>query len=76
MYFVYLLTNKNNTVLYTGFTDDLERRVYEHKHKLLKGFTTKYNCDKLVYYEEFPSSTEALDREKRLKKYKESGKKT
>jgi putative endonuclease len=70
MYFVYILTNKNNTVLYTGFTNDLERRVYEHKHKLVKGFTSKYNCDKLVYFEEVKSSDEALYRERQLKKYK------
>ena len=52
-YYVYILTNKNHTVLYTGFTDDNERRVYEHKNKILKGFTSKYNIDKLVYFEEF-----------------------
>ena len=50
-YYVYILTNKVNTVLYTGVTSDLQRRVYEHKHKLVDGFTKKYKVDKLVYFE-------------------------
>ena len=49
--YVYLLANKHNNVLYTGVTSDLIRRVYEHKNKLVKGFTQKYNVDRLVYYE-------------------------
>ncbi|WP_246223586.1 GIY-YIG nuclease family protein [Fulvivirga kasyanovii] len=49
--------------MYTGFTDNVERRVYEHKQKLLPGFSKKYNCDKLVYFEEFLSMEEALHRE-------------
>ena len=69
-YFVYVLTNKNHTVLYTGFTDDLERRTYEHKNKILKGFTVRYNVDKLVYYEEFNEKESAMSRERQLKKYK------
>lgn len=73
-YFVYILTNKNKAVLYTGFTDDLERRVYEHKHKILKGFTSKYNVDQLVYYEEFLDMNSAIEREKQLKKYRRSWK--
>jgi len=68
-YFVYILTNKNHSVLYTGFTDDLERRVYEHKNKMLKGFTSKYNVDKLVYYEDFLDTDSAKLRESQLKKY-------
>ena len=59
-YFVYILTNKYQNVFYTGFTDDLERRIYEHRNKVHKGFTAKYNVDKLVYYESF------LDNESRL----------
>lgn len=66
-YYVYLLTNKNNTVLYTGVTNDLKRRVYEHKSKLLEGFTKKYNVDKLVYYEVFADSYHAIVREKKIK---------
>ena len=70
-YFVYILTNKNNTVLYTGFTDDIVRRVDEHKRKVVsKSFTSKYNCDKLVYFESFESTQDALLREKQLKRYK------
>lgn len=69
-YFVYILTNKNHTVLYTGFTDDLERRVYEHKNKIYSGFTSKYNVNKLVYYEIFRDLPSAVAREKQLKKYK------
>ncbi|WMJ74114.1 GIY-YIG nuclease family protein [Cytophagaceae bacterium ABcell3] len=69
-FYVYILTNKNHTVLYTGFTDDLERRVYEHKNKLIKGFTSKYNLFKLVYFEEFNDGKDALAREKQIKKYK------
>jgi hypothetical protein len=55
-FYVYLLSNQHHTVFYTGFTDNLERRVYEHKNKLLKSFTNKYNIDKLLYYEEFSSA--------------------
>jgi putative endonuclease len=52
-----------------GFTDDLERRVYEHKHELLEGFTKRYNIHKLLYFEEYSSAEEAKHREKQLKKY-------
>ena len=65
--FVYILTNKNNSVLYTGVTNDLKRRVYEHKQKLVEGFTKRYNVDKLVYYEYFESVEVAIQREKQLK---------
>ena len=51
-YYVYLITNWNNKVLYTGVTSNLERRIYEHKNKLIKGFTHKYNVSKLVYFEQ------------------------
>jgi len=60
-YFVYILTNKNNTVLYTGFTDDIVRRVDEHKRKKVsKSFTSRYNCDKLVYFESFELAQDAI----------------
>jgi putative endonuclease len=74
-YFVYILTNKYKNVLYTGFTDDLERRIYEHRNKVYKGFTAKYNVDKLVYYESFFDKASAMAREKQLKKYKKEWKK-
>ncbi len=64
---VYFLTNKNNTVIYIGVTSDLLRRVYKHKTRKHKGFTYKYNCDKLVYFEVFQSIEEAIEREKQLK---------
>ncbi len=71
VFYVYLLTNKNNTVLYTGFTDDLARRIDEHKRKVIpKSFTSRYNCDKLVYFEEFNTIDEGSKREKQLKRYK------
>jgi putative endonuclease len=73
-YFVYILTSKNHTVLYTGFTDDLERRVFQHKNRIWKGFTSKYNVDKLVYYEEFSELESAKARETQLKKHKRSWK--
>jgi putative endonuclease len=66
-YYIYILTNKNNTVLYTGVTNDLKRRVYEHKTKLHEGFTKKYNVDKLVYYEVFEDSYNTIAREKQIK---------
>ena len=61
-FYVYLMTNKSGT-LYTGITNDLERRVYEHKSKLVPGFTRKYNITRLVYFEEFPSPKAAIERE-------------
>jgi len=65
---VYFMTNKNNTVLYIGVTSNLIKRVYQHKIKAYKGFTQKYNCDKLVYFEVFSDINEAIEREKKLKK--------
>jgi putative endonuclease len=67
--FVYILTNKNNTTLYTGVTNDLKRRVYEHKEKLVEGFTKKFNLNKLVYYEVSDSVVSAIEREKQIKNY-------
>lgn len=66
-YFVYILTNKNNNVLYIGITSNLVKRTYEHKNKLADGFTKKYNVDKLVYYEMFDDPENAIKREKTMK---------
>jgi len=66
-YFVYLLNNKNNTVIYTGVTNDLKRRVYEHKEKLIDCFTKKYNVNKLVYFETANDTNSAISREKQIK---------
>ena len=67
-FYVYILANVNNRVIYTGVTNDLVRRVYEHKHHLDKNsFTARYNVDKLVYYEETASSRAAIEREKQIK---------
>jgi len=67
IYYIYILTNKHNTVLYTGVTNDLARRCHEHKIKLNKGFTAKYNVDKLIYYEVFDYIDLAIKREKQIK---------
>ena len=69
-YFVYILTNWNNKVMYVGITNDLERRIYEHKEKLVKGFTEKYKVNKLVYYEQTSDVIAALSREKEIKKWR------
>ncbi|NEO52324.1 MAG: GIY-YIG nuclease family protein [Okeania sp. SIO3B5] len=61
------MTNKRNTVLYTGVTNDLIKRVYEHKSKLVEGFTKKYNVNKLVYFEMYENPSEAIAREKQIK---------
>jgi len=74
LYYVYMLTNSSNNVLYVGVTNDLERRCYEHKQKLIKGFTQKYNVDKLVYFEVFDSIELAIFREKQIKGYSRSKK--
>ncbi len=66
-YFVYIMTNPHNTVLYTGVTNDLIRRVAEHREGSIKGFTSKYNCTKLVWFEPFGSIELAIGREKQLK---------
>ena len=66
-FYVYIMTNKHNTVLYTGVTNDLIKRGYEHKEKTIKGFTSKYNVDKLVYYEHFADINQAIKREKQIK---------
>jgi len=69
-YYVYLLTNWNNRVIYVGVTNDLTRRINEHKNKLVEGFTKTYNVDKLVYLEETNDVNSALAREKEIKKWR------
>lgn len=69
MYYVYFLTNKNKTVLYTGFTGNLIERIQQHKTGEVKGFTKKYNVNTLVYYEDFKNVHEAKAREKAIKKW-------
>ncbi|HCJ67305.1 MAG TPA: excinuclease ABC subunit C [Elusimicrobia bacterium] len=66
-YYVYIATNKRNTVLYTGITNDLRRRMHEHKNKMVEGFTKKYNVNKLVYFEMFNIPEEAISAEKKIK---------
>ena len=67
MYYVYILTNWNNRVIYTGITNNLSRRLYEHKNHLVEGFTNKYNVQKLVYYETTTDVSMAIAREKEIK---------
>ncbi len=66
-YYAYILTNTRHTVLYTGVTNDLTRRIYEHRHPITHCFTARYNVTKLVYYEAFTSPREAIQREKQIK---------
>lgn len=66
-YFVYIATNKINTVLYTGVTNNIKRRIYEHKNKLFSSFSSKYNINKLVYFEVFDDINIAIQREKQIK---------
>lgn len=68
--YAYILTNKHRNVVYVGSTNDLRKRIYFHKKRLIPGFTKKYNVDQLVYYECFHSLEEALTREKQIKGYK------
>ena len=74
MYYVYMLTNKYNNVLYTGVTNNLERRLYEHKNHLVDGFTKRYNVHKLVYFEATENVTSAIEREKQIKGWRRSKK--
>lgn len=69
-YYVYIIANKRHTVLYIGVTNNLIRRIYEHKNGLAEGFTKKYNCDKLVWFEQTADVYEAIKAEKRMKKWK------
>ena len=68
--YIYLLTNKNNSVIYVGVTNDIKRRLYEHKLGINEGFTKKYNITKLGYYEEYSDPNLALRREKQLKSWR------
>ena len=72
-YYVYIMSGKSG-VLYVGVTNNLERRVYEHKHKLLPGFTAKYNVDRLIYYEATQDISAALAREKQIKGWRRAKK--
>lgn len=69
-YFIYIVTNKNKTVLYIGVTNDLQRRTLEHENGVLPGFSKKYNCHYLFYYEHFQNIDDAIEREKKLKKWR------
>ena len=73
---VYIITNTHNTVLYIGVTNDLKTRIYQHRIKANKGFSSKYNLFKLVYYEHFTDISGAIQREKQLKKWKREWKNT
>jgi putative endonuclease len=73
-YFVYIITNTDNSVFYIGVTNNLERRICEHKNKALKGFSNKYNLHKLIYFEETSDIDSAITREKRLKTWKRNWK--
>ncbi len=73
-FYVYILASQKNGTIYIGATSDLERRILEHKNKLLKGFTAKYNVDLLVYFEEFTNTQEAFNRERQMKKWKRNWK--
>jgi putative endonuclease len=66
-YYVYMMTNQNNRAIYTGVTNDLKKRIYEHEKKLIEGFTKKYNITKSVYYEVFNDIKHAITREKQIK---------
>ncbi len=66
-YFVYILASNNNKVLYTGVTNNLKKRVFQHKLKITKGFTARYNVNRLVYYEMFKDIENAIRREKQIK---------
>jgi len=66
-YYIYIATNPQNNVFYTGVTNNLIRRIWEHKQKLVPGFTNKYNINKLVFYEVFENINDAIAREKQIK---------
>ncbi|HLD60754.1 MAG TPA: GIY-YIG nuclease family protein [Patescibacteria group bacterium] len=68
-YFIYILASQRNGTLYIGVTNDLIRRIYEHKQKLVEGFTKDHSVDRLVYYEEYSDVRDAISREKQLKKW-------
>lgn len=69
-FYVYILANKINDVIYTGITSDLVKRIWEHKNKVVEGFTEKYNVDRLVYFEVHNNAEAAIKREKNIKDWK------
>ena len=69
-YFIYIVTNKNKSVLYIGVTNDLQRRTYEHENRLIPSFTKRYNCHFLIYYKHFQNIEDAIEREKTIKKWR------
>ena len=69
MYYVYIMTNKSNSVLYTGVTNNLSRRVWEHVTHSLDGFTKRYNINKLIYFEKYEDPADAITREKQIKSW-------
>ena len=71
---MYILTNQRQTVLYVGMTNDLTRRIWEHKQKEIDGFTKRYNIDKLIYFEEYNRPNKAIEREKQIKGWRRSKK--
>ncbi len=73
-YYVYIITTQNNKVMYVGVTNDLARRISEHKNKLIDGFTKKYNVNKLVYYEHTTDVYSAIEREKQIKGWRRNKK--
>lgn len=73
-YYVYIITNWSNEVMYIGVTNNLKRRVYEHKNKLVEGFTKRYNVDKLLYFEVYKDVRLALNREKEIKGWRRAKK--
>ena len=75
-YWVYIMSNYTRTVLYIGVTNDMYRRYCEHKYGIIKGFTQKYKCNRLVYYEEYNNINDAIEREKELKGWKRVKKET
>lgn len=74
MSYIYILTNTTNQVLYIGVTNNLVCRIYEHKQKMVEGFSSRYNLTKLVYYEQFDDISKAIEREKVLKEWRRSWK--
>ncbi|MCB0751240.1 MAG: GIY-YIG nuclease family protein [Ignavibacteriae bacterium] len=75
-YYVYILASKKNGMLYIGVTNNLARRIYEHKNKIFKGFSSKYNCTKLVYFESSTEIISIINREKEIKKWRREKKNT
>ena len=73
-FYVYILASQRNGTLYIGITNNLRRRIFEHKNKIIKGFTTKYNVDKLVYWETYAAPGQAIYREKEMKEWRRRNK--